>query len=116
MTSEIITQILLAILACAWIGDFIKGFYQRKKVQAETSHTEASATQVIVGTATTLVAPLAARIKELETETTILRTSLKEATAEADRLVRQLENATSENKRVTAENRQLRLKLAGGSL
>lgn len=118
MSSELVTQILLAVLACAWVGDFVRGLFQKKLVKADANKSEANATQVIVGTATTLVVPLSNRIKELETETTILRNSLREANEEIARTTKllniannRIEATTAENKRVTNENRRLRLQL-----
>lgn len=98
MTSDKITQIMLALLSLAWIGDFVRGLFQKNKVKAETDFTNAGATQVIVASTTTLLKPLQARIDELEAE-------LRSAKKQANIVVRQLENATEENRRITAENR-----------
>lgn len=119
MTSELLTQILLALLGAAWVGDFINGLFQKKKVKADSNLSDANATQIIVASTTTLLAPLSARVKELETEVTVLRNALSEATTEsnilrnkAHEVVMQLESCSAENKRVTKENRQLRARLA----
>ena len=100
MSSELVTQILLAVLACAWIGDFIRGLFQKKQVDAAANLSDANATQVIVASTTTLLKPLQDRVNELEDE-------LREAKKQATRLVRQLETATEENRRITAENRMI---------
>jgi cell shape-determining protein MreC len=111
MTSELATQLLLAALACAWIGDFIRGFTQRKKTKAETELTDANATQVIVGSATTLVEPLANRIKELNAEVVTLREELTRTRQLLRTANNRLEKSTAENERVTAENFRLRTQL-----
>lgn len=100
MTSDRITQIMLAVLSLAWIGDFVRGMFQRGKVKADTDLTNAGATQVIVASTTTLLKPLQERIDELEAE---LRTAKKEV----NKLVTQLQASTAENRRVTQENRMV---------
>ena len=100
MTSEKITTLLLAILSLAWIGDFVRGLFQRRKVKADSELSNANATQVIMATTTTLLKPLQTRINELEEE-------LVQARKQANRLVQQLEDATEENRRITAENRMI---------
>lgn len=112
MTSERVTQILIALLACIWIGDFVKGAFQRKKVKADAGLSDANATQIIVTTATTMLEPLSKRVKEAEDEATKLRQELREARNEVSKLVSQLQESTAENKRVTTENRKLRARLA----
>lgn len=111
MSSELITQLLLAVLACAWIGDFIRGLFQKKQVDAAANLSDANATQVIVASTTTLLKPLQDRVNELEAE-------LTNARKEVRKLVVQLHNASDENTRITTENRlisdenrRLRLKL-----
>jgi septal ring factor EnvC (AmiA/AmiB activator) len=114
MTSETITTILLAILACAWLGDFVRGLFQRQTVKADANLSDANATQVIVTTATTMLEPLSARVKEAEGEAAKLRQELRDARSEVGKLISQLQECTAENKRVTAENKRLRLELRGG--
>lgn len=111
MSSELLTQILLAILTAAWIGDFVRGMFQKKKVHAETNLTDANATQVIVASTTTLLKPLQDRVNELEQELVVAR-------REANKVVRKLQAANAENTRLThenmainAENRRLRARL-----
>lgn len=125
MSSELVTQILLAVLASIWIGDFVKGIFQKPKVKADANLSEASATQVLVGTATEMLEPLSKRVREAEAEAAQLRQELREARDEASscrsavreareevsKLVSQLQEATAENKRVTLENRKLRARL-----
>lgn len=111
MSSELITQVLLAVLACAWIGDFIRGLFQKKQVDAAANLSDANATQVIVASTTTLLKPLQDRVNELEAE-------LVNARKEVRKLVTQLHDSSEENTRITRENRmisdenrRLRLKL-----
>lgn len=111
MSSELITQVLLAVLACAWIGDFIRGLFQKKQVDAAANLSDANATQVIVASTTTLLKPLQDRVNELEAE-------LVNARKEVRKLVTQLHDSSEENSRITRENRmisdenrRLRLKL-----
>lgn len=125
MSSELVTQILLGLLASIWIGDFVKGIFQKGIVKANANLSDANATQVLVGTATEMLEPLSRRVKEAEAETAQLRKELKDARDEAhscsrevkiareevSRLVSQLQEATAENKRVTLENRKLRARL-----
>jgi hypothetical protein len=122
MTSDKIVVILLGLLTCAWIGDLIKGFYQRRKVQADSNLSDANATKVIIGTAATLLSPLKTRVEELEAEVAEAKSEvrklvkqLQDATAENQRITFENQRVTEENKRVTRENRQLRTMLAGGS-
>lgn len=100
MSTDKVTVILLAVLACAWIGDFVRGIFQRRKIKAEAALSDANADKIVVGTAVTLLAPLRQRVGELEAE-------VKEARAEVQKLVRQLHAATLENQRVTNENQRI---------
>lgn len=100
MTSELLTQILLGLVGLAWIGDFVRGMFQRKKVKADTNLSDASATQVIVSSATVLLKPLQDRIHELEAEVVEMR-------KEINRGVKQLQKSTEENRRLTSENRMI---------
>jgi FtsZ-binding cell division protein ZapB len=111
MSSELLTQILLAILTAAWVGDLIRGLFQKKKVHAESNLADASATQVIVASTTTLLRPLQDRVNELEEELVTVR-------REANKLVKKLQAVNAENSRLTnenmsinAENRRLRARL-----
>lgn len=126
MSSELVTQILLGLLASIWIGDFIKGIYQKPKVKADANVSDANATQILVGTATEMLEPLSKRVREAEAEAAQLRKELRDAKDDASRcsaevrvareevskLVTQLRECTAENKRVTLENRNLRARLA----
>lgn len=112
MSSELITQILLGLLGLAWIGDFVRGLFQKPKVKADANLSEANATQVLVGTATEMLEPLSKRVKEAEAETVLLRREVREARDEVSKLVSQLQECTAENKRITQENRKLRARLA----
>lgn len=100
MTSEQLTQILIGILACVWIGDFIRGVFQKKKTGSEANLNDANAVQVIVGSAATVVAPLKERVEELQQD-------LTEAKGEVERLITQLQAATAENQRITVENTRI---------
>jgi septal ring factor EnvC (AmiA/AmiB activator) len=113
--SDLITQILLGLVAVGFFSDLAKGFFQKKKINSEAKLDDANAVQVIVGTAASMLEPLSKRLKEAEEEVTNLRKELREARSEAAQLVSQLQASTAENKRVTAENRKLRLKLSGGA-
>jgi septal ring factor EnvC (AmiA/AmiB activator) len=112
MSSELITQILLGLLASIWIGDFVKGLFQKPKVKSDAKLSEANATQVLVGTATEMLEPLSRRVKEAEDEAKNLRQELRAAREEVSKLVTQLQECTAENKRVTSENKRLRARLA----
>lgn len=100
MSIETLSTILLAFLSLAWIGDFVRGLFQRKKVNAEANLHDANAVQVIVGSAAAVVAPLKTRVDELQAD-------LQEAKAEVDRLIAQLQKATAENQRITNENQRI---------
>lgn len=100
MATDKLTIILLAILSCAWIGDFIKGILEKKKVKAEANLHDANAVQVLVGSAAAVVAPLKTRVEELQAD-------LKEAKQEVDRLILQLQTATAENQKITNENHRI---------
>jgi septal ring factor EnvC (AmiA/AmiB activator) len=122
MTTDRLTLVLIAVLSCVWIGDFIKGWYQKRKVKADANLTDANAVQVIVGSAAAVVQPLKDRVEELQRD-------LKDAKTEVDKLIDQLQKATAENQRITLENqritaenrqvvnenRQLRIALARGN-
>jgi len=118
---DLVTKILLGLVAVGFFSDLAKGFFQRKKINSESNLDDANAIQVIVGSSITMLTPLKTRIGELESETTILRNELRESRDEVVRTTRllhaandQLEASTAENKRVTAENKRLRIQLAGG--
>lgn len=111
MTSERVTQILLGIIAASWVGDAIKGYYQNKKIKANQGVTDASATQIIVTSATSMLEPLTKRVKQAETDAESLRKELNEARREVAKLVAQLQESTAENKKVTRENIRLRTRL-----
>ena len=66
MGSELVNQILLGLLASIWIGDFVKGIFQKGIVKANANLSDANATQVLVGTATEMLEPLSRRVKEAE--------------------------------------------------
>lgn len=119
---ETIAQIMILLLGCGWVGNVILAFFQRKRVKASANLDDATATQVLVGTATSMLAPLSTRINELESEAVGLRKELKQAKDEMHRLNRslyeanqRLEQTTAENQRITAENRVLRLRLQNES-
>lgn len=119
---DLATKILLALVATGFFADLAKGFFQKKKMNSEAKLDDANSVQVLVGSATTLLAPLNARIHELEEEVTKLRNDLGRARTEAQRYANQLntashqlERATTENERVSKENRRLRTMLAGGT-
>lgn len=120
--SDLITQILLGLVAVGFFSDLAKGFFQKKKLNAEANLDDANSVQVLVGSATTMLAPLKERVHELEEEAKLLRTELNQARSEVQRYANQLstathqlELATEENRRVTTENRRLRRLLAGGT-
>lgn len=109
--SDLVTQILLGLVAAGFFTDLARGFFQKKKINSEAKLDDANAVQVIVGTATSMLKPLTDRVKEAEDEATKLRQELREARAEVGKLVTQLQESTAENKRVTIENRRLRIRL-----
>lgn len=111
MTSERVTQFLLAFIAAGWLGDIVRGYYQNKKIKANQGVTDANATQIIITSATTMLEPLTRRVKQAETDAESLRKDLIEARREVAKLVAQLQESTAENKRVTSENRRLRVRL-----
>lgn len=120
--SELITQILLALVAVGFFSDLAKGFFQKKKMNSEANLDDANSVQVLVGSATVMLAPLKERVHELEEEAKALRKELNDARGQvqgyANQLntaTHQLELATAENQRVTRENRRLRNMLAGGT-
>lgn len=100
MTTDKVVVILLALLSCAWIGDFIRGSFQRKKINSEANLSDANAVQVIVGSAAAVVAPLKTRVEELQAD-------LITAKEEVDRLILQLHTATVENQKITLENQRI---------
>jgi ABC-type phosphate transport system auxiliary subunit len=117
-----VTTVLLGFLSLAWIGDFVRGMFQRRKVQADSNLSDANAVQVIVGSAAAVVAPLKTRVEELQkdlaeakTEVDKLIVQLQKATAENQKVTLENQRITTENQRITAENRQLRIMLAGGT-
>jgi predicted RNase H-like nuclease (RuvC/YqgF family) len=118
---DYLTQILLALITAGFFGEVVRGWLQRKKVKSAVGLDDANATQIIVGSATSLLSPLRLRVEELETETTVLRRNLVDANTKVialetkvEELVALLNKTTAENKRVTEENRKLRLRLAKG--
>jgi predicted RNase H-like nuclease (RuvC/YqgF family) len=120
--SDIITQILLALVAAGFFTDVVKGIRERRKITAAANLDDANSVQVLVGSATTMLQPLKDRVAELEREAKLLRTELSQARGEVQRYSdqlhtasHQLEIATAENQRITRENRQLRTMLAGGN-
>jgi chromosome segregation ATPase len=121
MNSNILTQLLLALVAVGFFSDLAKGLFQKKKISSEANLDDANSVSVIVGSATELLIPLRARVTELEAEATLLRNELSQARGEVQRYSNQLEAASSrlelateENQRITRENKQLRAMLAGG--
>lgn len=120
--NDLATKILLALVAAGFFTDLIKGFFQKKKMNSEAKLDDATSVQVLVGSATTLLAPLNERIHELEDELKAMRVDLGKARTEAQKYANQLSTAsnqlqlaTAENTRVTKENRRLRAMLAGGT-
>jgi uncharacterized protein (DUF3084 family) len=121
-TSETITTVLLGFLSLAWIGDLIRGMFQRKKVQSETQVDEANATQILIAGANTLVTPLTNRLREAEDEATLLRRELQAVRKELQTTLQELNDARTElkmeraeNRRVSNENRRLRAQLSNGT-
>lgn len=115
MSTNTVTLILIAILSCVWLGDFINGLFQRKNVKSQSSLTDANATQVLIAGASTLVTPLTNRLREAEDEATALRrelqtlrTELQAMTEELNDTRMELRQERAENRRVTTENRKLR--------
>lgn len=120
MTSDQLTQLLLGLLACAWVGDFVKGQFQKRKVKADSNLVDANATQIIVGSANALIQPLTNRLEEAEAEASLLRKEIREVRKEMQLAVDELREARQENirireenTRVTTENRRLRKLIAG---
>lgn len=119
---DLLTKILLALVAGGFFADLVKGFFQKKKMNSEAKLDDATSVQVLVGSATTLLQPLNDRIHELEDEVKAVRNELNKARTEAQRFANQLntashqlDQATAENTRITKENRRLRSLLAGGA-
>lgn len=110
---DVIVKVLVVLLTGSYLVEIVRGIFQKKVVKSTAHLNDASATQVIVASTTTLLKPLQLRVDELEAE-------LVEARKEAKKLVKSLQDATAENTRLTAENmainaenRRLRLKLGG---
>jgi uncharacterized protein (DUF3084 family) len=123
MTEDRIVLILIAILGCAWIADLVKGWFQRRKVQADSEVSEAKATQVLIAGANLLVTPLTNRLREAEDEATLLRRELQGVRQELAATMTELHEARNEliaeraeNKKVTTENRKLRALIANGPI
>ena len=120
--SDLLTQILLGLVAVGFFSDLANGVFQKRKIKASANLDDANSVSVIVGSATELLIPLRARVTELEAEAVLLRNELKQARGEVQRYSNQLnaasnrlEVATEENQRITRENKQLRAALARGS-
>lgn len=114
-TGDLLTKILLAIIAAGFVGDLTKGFFQKKKVNSSANLDDASAIQVIVSSANALLTPLTNRLAEAENEAVTLRRELQQARQEIHRTMNELIEVREENQRVTAENQQLRNRLAKGT-
>lgn len=120
MNTDKLTVILLAVLSCVWIGDFINGLFQKRKVKADSQLSEANATNILIAGANSLVTPLTNRLKEAEDEATLLRRELQQIRTELQNTMVELQESRAElrkeraeNRRVTTENRTLRAQLAG---
>lgn len=117
---DLIVKIVVAILACAWLAEVVKGLFQKRKVDSSANKDDADGAQIIVNSAKVLLEPLTEKIREAEVEITSLKRSLRGAENQVVSLKSQLREATdqlsaatAENQRVTTENRQLRRLLAG---
>lgn len=121
MTTDKLTLVLIAIFGSVWLGDTVKGLFQRRKVAADSNVTEANATQILIAGANSLVTPLTNRLKEAEDEAVQLRRELQAVREELQNSLQELTSARydlqqerAENRRVTQENRKLRNLLADG--
>lgn len=93
-------QLFVALIATGFIGDFIRGWIQRKKIkQAEKALADnalLSGTNVIIQSATVMLTPLQNRIRELEDEAVTLRRELQKAREELYEARRGLQLAQTE--------------------
>ena len=112
-TSDIVTQILLGLVAIGFFNDVIKGFFQSRKVKASSNLDDANATQVIVTSTTALLGPLTTRLGHAEEKVAHLESELKKATTAAEEIVERLERCNRKNRQLEAENRRLKLLLQG---
>ena len=117
---DIIVKIVVALLACAWLGEVAKGLFQKRKVDSSAGKDDADGAQIIVNSAKVLLEPLNQKIREAEVEIATLRTALRSAEnqvtslqAKVVMMTNQLDASTAENKRVVRENVRLRQLLAG---
>lgn len=83
MDPAVIIAVVGALGGLGGAGAFVTVFLQRKKFKAE-------AADVLTDTALTLVEPLQARVRELETEARATRTEVRNATTEARTLKNEL--------------------------
>lgn len=109
--SNLLTQILLGLVAVGFFSDLVKGFFQRKKVKSSADLDEANATQVIVTSTKALLGPLTERLETAERKVRDLTIDLAKAQEQVDEIVESLEKCGRENSRLLRENKRLRLRL-----
>lgn len=112
--SDIITQILLGLVAVGFFSDIAKGIFQRKKVSSSSNLDNANATKIYVDSASAMLTPLTNRLREAEDEATLLRRELQGVRRELQEATSILVDAREEIERLTTENVQLRAQLANG--
>jgi chromosome segregation ATPase len=112
---DVLTKVLLGLVAAGFFTDIIKGFFQRKKVKSSANLDDATATQVIVTSTTALLAPLTNRLEKAEAQVQHLEGELRKVTRQAEGIIRQLDTCTAANRRITEENIRLRAKLSEGT-
>lgn len=87
----IVVEIILAILTPSGLATFITAFYMRRKIKADTTHTETDAVQILTKTSVSLLEPMQQQIdflnKQLETankQITQLNEVIKELNIKVD--------------------------------
>lgn len=109
MSSNLVTQILLGLVAAGFFGDIARGVFQRNKVKASANLDDANATKIYVESASAMLTPLTNRLREAEEEATLLRQELRMTRQENLRATNALIAAREEIQKLTEENRVLRL-------
>lgn len=114
--SDVITQILLGLVAVGFFSDVAKGLFQRKKVASSSNLDDANATKIYVDSASAMLTPLTNRLREAEDEATLLRRELQSVRTELQQATGALVDAREEIQKLTRDNVQLRAQLANGTI
>lgn len=118
---DILIKILLGLVAVGFFSDLLKGLFQKRKVKASANLDDATATQIIVTSTTTLLGPLTTRLESAEAKVAHLEKELTKAQRQVDEIVGRLTRCNQENTvlvrektRLEIENNKLKLRLQGG--